>query len=128
MRVLAPFPRFLSNRLQIQHLRDFVLRREASGDGAQAQTRGKVAAAPVQLRQQHRRAEVERGQIHQQRRRLPLRRRQPRRVRQRRDLRDERLLRVNLALDVHHPFHVLAGEGSDLRQVRGGEGVGEVEN
>lgn len=120
-------PGSVSDGLQVQDLGHLVLRGQAAWDGAQAQMGGKVAAAPVQLGQQHDGDKVERRGVDQERRGLPLGGREAALVGQRRRLRREWLLRVNLAVHLDHALHRPDGERLDLRQVGGGEGVGEVE-
>lgn len=124
----SPRPRGLADGVQVDDFGDFIARGEGVFDRAQARDGRKVTHAPVHLGQERGGGVVERGQEYQQWRGLPLCWGEARRVRQRERVLREGRVQVKLRGNGAHSGHGFAGEGFELRDVRGGEGVGVIEN
>jgi hypothetical protein len=88
---------------------------------------GEIPHPAVEFGQEHHGDEVEGRRVDQQRQGLPLGRRKPAGVCQGHHLRDQGFLGVNLGGDLHHPVHLLAGEGFHLSDVFLSQRMGEVE-
>jgi hypothetical protein len=120
-------PRRVANRLQILNFGHLEVGGQTIRYGSQADTGGEIPHTAVTFRHQQYRAKVKGRRVDENGLVLPLRRGQHSRVYQASDLRRQRLLRLRLAGDLNRLADGLAGEGLNLDQLVGVEGMGEVE-